>query len=119
VLPKECGGVASGDATACALPIAISETDIEGLTRLGLLPAEMRNDLSAVISALYRHLDRTLGATALRATNATTDRLQKSGLMDTRADLLKLPSCHSSGSLPFQTEAHPNLVPAHSIRATA
>ena len=46
------------------LPIEISETDIEGLTRLGLLPAEMRNDLSAVVSALYKHLDRTLGATA-------------------------------------------------------
>jgi hypothetical protein len=36
------------------LPIEISETDIEGLTRLGLLPAEMRNDLSAVVSALYK-----------------------------------------------------------------
>ena len=46
------------------LPIKISETDIEGLTRLGLLPAEMRNDLSAVVSALYKHLDRTLGAMA-------------------------------------------------------
>jgi len=43
---------------------AVSETDIEGLTRLGLLPAEMRNDLSAVVSALYKHLDRTLGATS-------------------------------------------------------
>ena len=48
------------------LPIEISETDIEGLTRLGLLPAEMRNDLSAIVSALYKHLDRTLG---LHATN--------------------------------------------------
>jgi hypothetical protein len=46
------------------LPIEISETDIEGLTRLELLPAEMRNDLGAVVSALYKHLDRTLGATA-------------------------------------------------------
>jgi hypothetical protein len=50
------------------LPIEISETDIEGLTRLGLLPSEMRNDLSAVVSALYKHLDRTLG---LHATNVT------------------------------------------------
>jgi hypothetical protein len=44
------------------LPIEISETDIEGLTLLGLLSAEMRDDLSAVVSALYKHLDRTLGA---------------------------------------------------------
>ena len=44
------------------LPIEISETDIEGLTRLGLLAAEMRNDQSAIVSALYKHLDRTLGA---------------------------------------------------------
>ena len=46
------------------LPVEISETDIEGLTRLGLLPAEMCNDMNAVISALYKHLDRTLGATS-------------------------------------------------------
>jgi hypothetical protein len=50
------------------LPVEISETDIEGLTRLGLLPAEMRNDLSAVVSALYKHLDHTLG---LHVTNVT------------------------------------------------
>ena len=40
------------------LPIEISETDIEGLTRLGLLPAEMRNDQSAVVSALYKGAPR-------------------------------------------------------------
>jgi len=65
VLPKECGGTAKRRRNGLrCLPIEISETDIEGLTRLGLLPAEMRNDLSAVVSALYKHLDRTLGATA-------------------------------------------------------
>jgi hypothetical protein len=42
------------------LPIEIS--DIEGLK--GLLAAEIRNDPSAIVSALYKHLDRTLGATA-------------------------------------------------------
>ena len=54
------------------LPIEISETEIEGLTRLGLLPAEMRNDPSTIISALYKHLDRTLGTPPLRATNTAT-----------------------------------------------
>ena len=42
------------------LLIEISETEIEGLIRKGLLPAEMRNDVGAVMSALYEHLDRTL-----------------------------------------------------------
>ena len=57
------------------LLIEISETEIEGLIRKGLLPAEMRNDVGAVMSALYEHLDRTLACArdaqrAQRSTNA-------------------------------------------------
>jgi hypothetical protein len=42
------------------LLIEISEAEIEGLIRNGLLKAEMRNDVYAVSWAVYEHLDRTL-----------------------------------------------------------
>ena len=42
------------------LLIEISEAEIEGLIREGLLTAELRNNVYAVSWALYDHLDRTL-----------------------------------------------------------
>jgi hypothetical protein len=44
------------------LTIELRASEINALVRKGLLPAEMRNDLSAVCDALYSYLDRTLGA---------------------------------------------------------
>ena len=42
------------------LMIEISETQIGGLVRAGLLPAEWRDYAGPVSCALYEHLDRTL-----------------------------------------------------------
>ena len=42
------------------LMIELSEAEIGGLIREGLLPAEMRNEPFALTWALYEHLDRTL-----------------------------------------------------------
>jgi hypothetical protein len=42
------------------LVIELRETEIDALTRKGLLKPEMRNDTVAIIDALYAHLDRTI-----------------------------------------------------------
>jgi hypothetical protein len=42
------------------LIIELRETEIDDLIRKGLLKSETRNDLSAIIDALYAHLDNTL-----------------------------------------------------------
>jgi hypothetical protein len=46
------------------LVIELRETEIDELIRKGLLRLETRNDTSAIIAALYAHLDRTLDETA-------------------------------------------------------
>jgi len=43
------------------LMIQLRETDVDALIRRGLLEQEMRNDRNAVLKALYRHFNRTLG----------------------------------------------------------
>ncbi len=43
--------------------IELRETEIDALIRKELLKPEARNDLSAIIDALYAFLDRTLDAT--------------------------------------------------------
>jgi hypothetical protein len=45
------------------LMIEISETEIDAFVHMGLLNAELRDDLEALSVALYEHLNRTLGAT--------------------------------------------------------
>ncbi len=42
--------------------IQLRETEIDVLIRGGLLNREMRNNRNAIIEALYKFLDRTLGA---------------------------------------------------------
>ena len=42
--------------------IQLRETEIDVLIKRGLLKADARNDLNAVVQALYHHLDATLGA---------------------------------------------------------
>ena len=42
------------------LGIELRETEIDVLIRKGLLKPETRNDASAIIDALYAHLDSTL-----------------------------------------------------------
>jgi hypothetical protein len=42
--------------------VQLRETEIDELIRRKLLQADARNDLSAVVQALYHHLDATLGA---------------------------------------------------------
>ena len=44
------------------LGIELRETEIDVLIRKGLLKPETRNDTSAIIDALYAHLDHTLGS---------------------------------------------------------
>lgn len=44
------------------LGIELRETEIDALIRKGMLKAETRNNRTAIIDALYVHLDRTLGA---------------------------------------------------------
>ena len=44
------------------LTIELRETEVDVLIRRGLLEADARNDRLAVVNALYRHLDDTLGA---------------------------------------------------------
>jgi hypothetical protein len=44
------------------LMVELRETEIDALIRKGLLKSETRNDPSAIVEALYAHLDRTLGA---------------------------------------------------------
>jgi len=42
------------------LTIELRETEIDALLQKGLLKSDARNDLSAIVEALYAHLDRTL-----------------------------------------------------------
>jgi len=42
------------------LVIELRETEVDGLIRKGLLGPETRNDTSAIIGALYSHLESTL-----------------------------------------------------------
>ena len=42
--------------------IELRETEVDVLIRKGLLRTDARNDLNAVVKALYHHLDATLGA---------------------------------------------------------
>ena len=42
--------------------VQLRETEIDVLIKRGLLKADARNDLNAVVHALYHHLDATLGA---------------------------------------------------------
>jgi hypothetical protein len=42
--------------------IELRETEVDVLIRKGLLRPDARNDLNAVVKALYDHLDATLGA---------------------------------------------------------
>ena len=42
--------------------IELRETEVDILIRKGLLGPDARNDLNAVVKALYDHLDATLGA---------------------------------------------------------
>jgi hypothetical protein len=44
------------------LVIELRETEIDVLIRKRLLKPEMRNDTSAIIDALYAHLDHKLGS---------------------------------------------------------
>ena len=44
------------------LTIELRETEVEALIRKGFLASDARNDLHAIYTALYRHLDDTLGA---------------------------------------------------------
>ena len=41
--------------------VQLRETEIDVLIKRGLLKADARNDLNAVVHALYHHLDATLG----------------------------------------------------------
>ena len=41
--------------------IELRETEIDALIREGFLKGDMRNDASAIIDALYAHLDQALG----------------------------------------------------------
>jgi len=43
------------------LTVQLRETEIDELIRKGLLKSETRNDRNAIIEALYKHFDRTLG----------------------------------------------------------
>jgi hypothetical protein len=47
------------DGLRCLI-IELRETEIDDLIRKGLLKSETRNDLNAIIDALYAHLDNTL-----------------------------------------------------------
>jgi hypothetical protein len=47
------------DGLRCLI-IELRETEIDDLIRKGLLKSETRNDLNAIIDALYAHLDSTL-----------------------------------------------------------
>ena len=47
------------DGLRCLI-IELRETEIDVLIRKGLLKPETRNDTSAIIDALYSHLDSTL-----------------------------------------------------------
>jgi len=45
------------------LTIQLRETEVDALIHKGMLNAEMRNDPTAVVEALYEHLERTLDST--------------------------------------------------------
>ena len=42
------------------LTIELRETEIDALIHKGMLNADTRNDLGAILNALYAHLDHTL-----------------------------------------------------------
>jgi hypothetical protein len=42
--------------------LEVREAELDALVRKGLLPAERRNERDDIIEALYRLLDRALGA---------------------------------------------------------
>jgi hypothetical protein len=44
------------------LTIQLRETEVDALIHKGMLNSEMRNDVNAVLEALYEHLERTLDA---------------------------------------------------------
>jgi hypothetical protein len=46
------------------LVIELRETEIDALISKGLLKPEMRHDTSAIIDALYAHLDRTIASSS-------------------------------------------------------
>jgi len=46
------------------ITIELRATEIDGLIHKGLLRTEKRNDVNAVLEALYAHLERTLDSTA-------------------------------------------------------
>jgi hypothetical protein len=46
------------------LTIELRETEVDVLIRKGILKPDARNDRSAVMLALYAHLDQTLGWSA-------------------------------------------------------
>ena len=46
----------------CCLTIELHVKDIDELVRRKFLDADARNNPNAILSALYRHLDDTLGA---------------------------------------------------------
>ena len=46
------------------LVIELRETEIDALTRKGLLKPEMRNDTVAIVDALYAHLERTIASSS-------------------------------------------------------
>ncbi len=59
------GGVAHRERRQLGLrcvTIQLRETEIDVLIRGGMLNREMRNNRNAIIEALYKFLDRTLGA---------------------------------------------------------
>jgi len=45
------------------LTIELRETEIDALIHKGMLNADTRNDLGAILNALYTHRDRTLDET--------------------------------------------------------
>jgi hypothetical protein len=55
------------DGLRCLI-IELRETEIDALVQKGILKPEMRNDLEAIIDALYVHLEKTLEQTSLRET---------------------------------------------------
>ena len=46
------------------LVLELRETEIDAPARKGLLKPELRNDTSAIIDALYAHLDRTIASSS-------------------------------------------------------
>ena len=61
--PNVCAPtVTGGERDSVVSVIELRETEVDVLIRKGLLRPDARNDLNAVVQALYHHLDDTLGA---------------------------------------------------------